>query len=84
MTKLLQVIKGDSESHGIVNSVTNLISSIDKLVAKGGDTKQSLTIDPAEPMDSSDPVDEMELEDEPVKKQDKSKKKKNKSKKKKK
>ena len=80
MINILQVIKDDSESHGIVNSVTNLISSINALLFKGGEKKQVMTKDLVKPVDNDDDdhVDDMDLET------DKIKKKKNKSKKKKK
>ena len=84
MTRLLRNIKDDSESHGIVNSVTALINNIDSLISDGGDGSHELTNDPTEPMDNGEdnPIDDMELESGAASK--KSRKKKNKSKKKKK
>jgi hypothetical protein len=90
MTNILQVIKDDSESHGIVNSVTNLISNIESLISKNGGKKQTTINKTVKAVnnrdnDDDDPADEMDLEkDTTTLNKDKSKKKKNKSKKKKK
>ena len=85
MAKLLQVIKDDSESHGIVNSVTNLINSIDGIVSKGSGKNQIKTNIQSEPVDIDDDdlIVDMELEKEATNiNKDKSKKKKSKKKKK--